>query len=79
MRSRSLFAGNRSDYQIPIFFFLTPRMIDISRSNDLIEPMLMPQWFVKCDQMAKTAIEVSCRWKRIDFYEPDLSSQRVLY
>ena len=28
-----------------------------SRSKDIIEPRLKDQWFVKCDQMAKSAVE----------------------
>jgi valyl-tRNA synthetase len=29
-----------------------------SRSKDIIEPMLKPQWYVECNQMAKDAIQV---------------------
>jgi valyl-tRNA synthetase len=28
-----------------------------SRSKDVIEPLLKPQWYVKCDEMAKDACE----------------------
>ncbi|XGW35659.1 hypothetical protein V3C99_019115 [Haemonchus contortus] len=28
-----------------------------SRSKDIIEPLLKPQWYVKCDEMARKAIE----------------------
>ena len=28
-----------------------------SRSNDVIEPMKKPQWYVKCDDMAKEALD----------------------
>ncbi|CAN1299052.1 Valine--tRNA ligase, mitochondrial 1 [Linum perenne] len=30
-----------------------------SRSNDVIEPMIKPQWFVNCSSMAKQALEVA--------------------
>ncbi|XP_044001066.1 valine--tRNA ligase isoform X2 [Aphidius gifuensis] len=29
-----------------------------SRSKDIVEPMIKPQWYVKCDDMAKDAMEV---------------------
>lgn len=29
-----------------------------SRSKDIIEPLLKPQWYVKCDSMAKKAVDV---------------------
>ncbi|CAK9006717.1 Probable valine--tRNA ligase, partial [Durusdinium trenchii] len=29
-----------------------------SRSGDVVEPLLMPQWFVKCDEMASRALDV---------------------
>lgn len=32
-----------------------------SRSGDIIEPLLKKQWFVRCDEMAKKAIQVSLR------------------
>lgn len=28
-----------------------------SRSKDIVEPLLKPQWYVKCDDMASKAIE----------------------
>lgn len=28
-----------------------------SRSNDVIEPMIKPQWFVDCNSMAKVALD----------------------
>ncbi|CAD7088868.1 unnamed protein product [Hermetia illucens] len=28
-----------------------------SRSKDVVEPMIKPQWYVKCDEMAKQAVE----------------------
>lgn len=31
--------------------------MSFSRSKDVIEPVLKPQWYVKCDEMAKKAIE----------------------
>lgn len=31
----------------------------LSRSGDVIEPLLRKQWFVRCEEMAKKAIEVS--------------------
>lgn len=30
-----------------------------SRSNDVVEPMLKPQWFVKCDSLAKQALQAA--------------------
>ena len=30
-----------------------------SRSKDIIEPIPKPQWYMKCDGMAKRAVEVS--------------------
>uniref|UniRef100_A0A6N2LDC4 Valine--tRNA ligase, mitochondrial n=1 Tax=Salix viminalis TaxID=40686 RepID=A0A6N2LDC4_SALVM len=30
-----------------------------SRSNDVVEPMIKPQWFVNCHSMAKQALEVA--------------------
>ena len=29
-----------------------------SRSGDVVEPMLRPQWYVNCDGMARAALEV---------------------
>ncbi len=29
-----------------------------TRSKDIIEPIIKPQWYVKCDDMAKKAMEV---------------------
>ena len=29
-----------------------------SRSKDVIEPLIKPQWYVKCDSMAKRALQV---------------------
>ncbi|KAL3276232.1 hypothetical protein HHI36_020948 [Cryptolaemus montrouzieri] len=39
-----------------------PMVVPIcSRSKDIVEPMLKPQWYVKCDEMAKKAVEaVNC-------------------
>lgn len=35
-----------------------PMVVPIcSRSKDIVEPMLKPQWYVKCDDMAKKAVE----------------------
>lgn len=35
-----------------------PMVVPIcSRSKDVVEPMLKPQWYVKCDEMAKNAVE----------------------
>ena len=28
-----------------------------SRSNDVIEPLIKPQWYVSCDTMAKQALD----------------------
>ncbi|PWA80401.1 Aminoacyl-tRNA synthetase, class 1a, anticodon-binding [Artemisia annua] len=39
-----------------------------SRSNDVIEPMMKPQWYVKCDDMAKEALDavINEKNKKID-------------
>ena len=29
-----------------------------SRSKDIVEPLIKPQWFVKCDEMASNAVNV---------------------
>lgn len=35
-----------------------PMIVPIcSRSKDIVEPLIKPQWYVKCDQMALNAIE----------------------
>lgn len=35
-----------------------PMVVPIcSRSKDVVEPMIKPQWYVKCDEMAKSATE----------------------
>lgn len=35
-----------------------PMVVPIcSRSKDVVEPLLKPQWYVKCDQMAENAVE----------------------
>ncbi len=31
---------------------------DCSRSKDVIEPLLKPQWYVNCTDMARRAVEV---------------------
>lgn len=28
-----------------------------SRSKDVVEPLIKPQWYIRCDQMAKQALE----------------------
>ncbi|KAI1317494.1 hypothetical protein EDD11_008301 [Mortierella claussenii] len=33
------------------------RLAKCSRSGDVIEPMVMPQWYIKCDGMAKRALK----------------------
>ena len=54
-----------------------------SRTNDVVEPMLKPQWFVSCGSMAKQALEAAtvgdnpkiefipklylAEWKRLSF------------
>ncbi|XP_074110444.1 valyl-tRNA synthetase [Cotesia typhae] len=36
-----------------------PMIVPIcSRSKDVVEPMIKPQWYIKCDQMALDAIEI---------------------
>lgn len=35
-----------------------PMVVPIcSRSKDVVEPLLKPQWYVKCDEMAQKAVE----------------------
>lgn len=35
-----------------------PMVVPIcSRSKDVVEPMLKPQWYVKCDEMASKAVD----------------------
>jgi valyl-tRNA synthetase len=34
-----------------------------SRSKDIVEPMIKPQWYVLCDQMAADAAETVRSWK----------------
>ncbi|KAG0221433.1 tRNA synthetases class I-domain-containing protein [Mortierella sp. GBAus27b] len=35
----------------------TMRLAKCSRSGDVIEPMVMPQWYIKCDSMAQRALK----------------------
>ncbi|KAG0196720.1 hypothetical protein BGX28_009839, partial [Mortierella sp. GBA30] len=35
----------------------TMRLARCSRSGDVIEPMVMPQWYIKCDSMAQRALK----------------------
>lgn len=36
-----------------------PMVVPIcSRSKDVVEPLIKPQWYLKCDDMAKKAIDV---------------------
>lgn len=36
-----------------------PMVVPIcSRSKDVVEPLIKPQWYIRCDQMAKKATEV---------------------
>lgn len=36
-----------------------PMVVPIcSRSKDVVEPLIKPQWYIRCDQMAKQASEV---------------------
>ncbi len=30
-----------------------------SRSKDIVEPLIKPQWYVNCDEMAASAVQVS--------------------
>jgi valyl-tRNA synthetase len=47
-----------SDTVLSTFLQDNPMRLGIcSRSKDVIEPMLKPQWYVKCDEMAKDACE----------------------
>eukprot|EP00796_Vickermania_ingenoplastis_P006059 gene6060-4359_t len=47
-----------------------------SRTHDIIEPMLMPQWFVDCSEMAKKAVD-AVRNKELRLYPP--SHEAVWY
>ena len=31
----------------------------VSRSKDIVEPLIKPQWWLNCTDMAKEAVEVS--------------------
>ena len=31
-----------------------------SRSKDIVEPLIKPQWYCKCDEMAANAVQVCC-------------------
>ena len=31
----------------------------VSRSKDIVEPLIKPQWWLNCSDMAKEAVEVS--------------------
>ena len=46
--------------------------------SDIIEPMLKPQWYVNCDDMAKRACDVVtnkvCIWKNILVMQHGLSN-----
>jgi valyl-tRNA synthetase len=33
------------------------RLARCSRSGDIIEPLVMPQWYIKCDTMAQRALK----------------------
>lgn len=44
-----------------LFVETTPHQMVVpmcSRSKDIVEPMLKPQWYLNCDDMAKKAVEV---------------------
>ncbi|KAF9583270.1 hypothetical protein BGW38_009865 [Lunasporangiospora selenospora] len=47
------------------------RLARCSRSGDVIEPLVMPQWYVKCDTMAEKALEAA-QDQRLVFH-PDYS------
>lgn len=32
--------------------------LSLSRSKDIVEPLLKPQWYVRCDEMGKKAADV---------------------
>ena len=39
-----------------VWSFLRP---PFSRSKDIVEPLIKPQWWLNCSDMAKEAVEVS--------------------
>lgn len=47
--------GNDLKFVVSLCFLLLPCL---SRSGDIIEPLLKKQWFVRCDEMAQKAIQV---------------------
>lgn len=50
MKSLGQFHGTRDHpMQIPI----------CSRSGDIVEPLIKPQWFLKCAELFKRAVEVA--------------------
>eukprot|EP00042_Codosiga_hollandica_P059484 m.917502 g.917502 ORF g.917502 m.917502 type:complete len:717 (+) comp60172_c0_seq13:11235-13385(+) len=44
-----------------------------SRSGDLIEPMICPQWYVRCGEMSQRAIEAA-QSGELQFYPPSFAS-----
>lgn len=38
--------------------FICVLCLCVSRSGDIIEPLLKKQWFVRCDEMAQRAVQV---------------------
>ncbi|TMS18393.1 Valine--tRNA ligase, mitochondrial [Larimichthys crocea] len=48
-------------------FFVMVSLFPVSvRSGDIIEPLLKKQWFVRCDEMAKKAVQERWVWGRSD-------------
>ncbi len=57
-----------------------PMVIPVcSRSKDIVEPLIKPQWYVRCDEMAQEAMEVGrcCLARETSLYSLLLSPQAV--
>jgi len=48
LKEKGLYKGKKSN---------TMRLAICSRSGDIVEPLITPQWYIKCDDMAKQAME----------------------
>lgn len=43
--------------RIFLIFFTLYFSLYLSRSKDIVEPLLKPQWYVRCDEMGKKAAD----------------------
>jgi valyl-tRNA synthetase len=49
-----------------------------SRTNDIVEPMIKPQWFVNCNTMAKAALD-AVKSKEIEIIPPQYEQDWYRY